>query len=461
MATLLEKLRLMQDAQRAKELAQSLLTAGDYMGALDVLEDGRALMRDGNLQAVHALRRLHRQLGEYLELVADFMGASFVNLAAQLEGASGTRVGGGALIAWTGVHPLLPPCTPNQWPLRHTDPEEQEPHTPAAAAAAAPLVASLASPGQQQGRLSESVIAQLVPRVRGLVRLCRLSKVMERYRSRVTDTLKGVVKTVLLEYLDMADYQQQQQQHEWVDEGGEAAAADGNGRGNGTATIAGVLSSPSSNALTAKVRTMPAADFLDCLGLCLEQMVLLMERAALVHAFLEEQISIELSRLLDRRASRSAGASASSSSVGGGATTDATSPSDSSLALSDQQGQPPQPPPPPTAAVPVPLSSPPPTSKSEKFKSFLDKRRMETQGSNASAGGVQVARIGAGGAAMGVRGAMRDEEQIKMLELQACKRLNDEILKTLCDLCQRHVASLLGTWLGKGKRGYLCLHQIW
>lgn len=87
LATLLEKLRLMQDAQRAKELAQSLLTAGDYMGALDVLEDGRALMRDGNLQSVHALRRLHRQLGEYLELVSDLMGTSFVNLAAQLEGA--------------------------------------------------------------------------------------------------------------------------------------------------------------------------------------------------------------------------------------------------------------------------------------------------------------------------------------------------------------------------------------
>lgn len=87
LATLLEKLRLMQDAHRAKELAQSLLTAGDYMGALDVLEDGRALMRDGNLQGVHALRRLHRQLGEYLELVSDLMGTSFVNLAARLEGA--------------------------------------------------------------------------------------------------------------------------------------------------------------------------------------------------------------------------------------------------------------------------------------------------------------------------------------------------------------------------------------
>jgi vacuolar protein sorting-associated protein 54 len=37
----------------------------------------------------------------------------------------------------------------------------------------------------------------------------------------------------------------------------------------------------------------------------------------------------------------------------------------------------------------------------------------------------------------------KDEDQIKVLELQACKRLNDEVLKTLCDLCQRHIASLL------------------
>lgn len=34
---------------------------------------------------------------------------------------------------------------------------------------------------------------------------------------------------------------------------------------------------------------------------------------------------------------------------------------------------------------------------------------------------------------------------VQVLELQACKRLNDEILKSLCDLAQRHVSSLLGT----------------
>lgn len=37
---------------------------------------------------------------------------------------------------------------------------------------------------------------------------------MERYRARLTETLKGVVKTVLLEYLDMADYQQEDEEGE-------------------------------------------------------------------------------------------------------------------------------------------------------------------------------------------------------------------------------------------------------
>lgn len=65
------------------------------------------------------------------------------------------------------------------------------------------------------------------------MQLCRLSKVLERYRGRLTDTLRGVVKTVLLEYLDMADYQQPQGAPDGLlgaDEGGEQRA-DGSGSG--------------------------------------------------------------------------------------------------------------------------------------------------------------------------------------------------------------------------------------
>lgn len=296
---------------------------------------------------------------------------------------------------------------------------------------------------------------QLVPRVRGLVRLCRLSKVLERYRGRLTDTLKGVVKTVLLEYLDMADYQQPQGGL-FGAEDGEQQRADGSGSGaltspsglGGSNGKAGAGAAATTNALTAKVKAMPARDFLDCLRLCLEQMLLPLERAALVHAFLEEQISVELSRLLDRRAARSSSASAA---AGAGATFEPLSPLPPASPGGAGAGGGP---------APVPPSSPPrgPTgqSKSDKFKSFLDKRRMETQGAGAlavggagaSAAGAQgkggVGGVGAGGGGGG--GVLRDEEQIKLLELQACKRLNDEILKALCDLAQRHVASLLGGW---------------
>lgn len=75
---------------------------------------------------------------------------------------------------------------------------------------------------------------------------------------------------------------------------------------------------------------------------------------------------------------------------------------------------------------------------------------METQGAGAAAGGAGALASGAQAVgklatgAVGGGGVLRDEEQIKLLELQACKRLNDEILKGLCDLAQRHVASLLG-----------------
>lgn len=85
MSSLVEKLKLMQDVQRSKELVQSLLASEDYMAALDVLEDARSVMTDC-LSGVQCLRKLERQLAEYLELVTDLMGSSFINLALQIHG---------------------------------------------------------------------------------------------------------------------------------------------------------------------------------------------------------------------------------------------------------------------------------------------------------------------------------------------------------------------------------------
>jgi hypothetical protein len=85
LGSLAEKLRLMQEVHRSKELVQSLLSAGDYMAALDLLEDSRALMRDG-LAGIQCMKKLERQLAEYLDLVADLMGTSFINLAVRIDG---------------------------------------------------------------------------------------------------------------------------------------------------------------------------------------------------------------------------------------------------------------------------------------------------------------------------------------------------------------------------------------
>lgn len=84
-ATLLEKLKLMAEVQRCKDLVSSLLSSEDYMGALDVLEDARAILAD-SLSGVHCMRKLERQLSDYLELVTELMGTSFINLAVTLHG---------------------------------------------------------------------------------------------------------------------------------------------------------------------------------------------------------------------------------------------------------------------------------------------------------------------------------------------------------------------------------------
>ncbi len=399
LAMLLEKLRLIQDVQRSKELVQSLLGAGDYMGALDVLEDGRALMRDGGLGAVHCIRKLDRQLGEYLELVSDLMGSSFINLAVHFQDDDTDAASGGG--------EFMP-----RFPSSPVPDEEGQP-------------SAHPSPPQQ---LSEALAAQLAPRVQGLVRLCRLSKVLERYRGRLTDTLKGVVKTVLLEYLDMADYQRDDDQEEEI--GGSHNDA-------GKAAAGAVAALPQQQAgggeldaglLTSKVKVMEPGDFLDCLRLCFEQMLLPMERVALIHAFLDEQISVVLSRLLDRRppsTRRSEGEGTPSVEASSTTTTRVTDPASS-------------------GAGPAPPSPSP--SPSTKFKAFLDKRRLETGGGAGGSGSGAGAGSHGGpssGGASGKPAPFKDEDQIKVLELQACKRLNDEVLKTLCNLCQRHIASLL------------------
>lgn len=86
LAALLEKLRLLQDVQRSTTLVQSLLGAGDFLGALDVLEDGQGLVREGGLATVRCTRRLARQLGEYMELVSDLLASSFIGLALSFQG---------------------------------------------------------------------------------------------------------------------------------------------------------------------------------------------------------------------------------------------------------------------------------------------------------------------------------------------------------------------------------------
>lgn len=82
---LMEKLKLMEEVQRSKEIVQSLLASEDYMAALDILEDSRAVLRD-SLAGVQCLRKLDRQLSDYLDLVVDLMGGSFINVAVMAEG---------------------------------------------------------------------------------------------------------------------------------------------------------------------------------------------------------------------------------------------------------------------------------------------------------------------------------------------------------------------------------------
>lgn len=305
----------------------------------------------------------------------------------------------------------------------------------------------------QQPELDEALKAQLVPRVRGLVRLCRLSKALERYRGRLTASLKEVVKTVLTEYLGVAEYQR----------GEDKVGADGavntpaeaaspplpvNGT-SGLPTAAAAATSTEENAglLGKGVRAMKAESFLGCLKLCFEQMLLPMTGVGLIHTFLEEQISEELSRILDRRPVSSSSLHSTHQSQGelstgspgetggegsfGHVNREPSLPPSSSPAVSNSSR---------TDAGSVPPSPTP--SPSNKFKTFLEKRRLETGGGASKSGTSTVGSLGIGGKQQ-TQAPFKDEDQIKVLELQACKKLNDEILKTLCDLCYRHIISLL------------------
>ncbi|EKU21093.1 retrograde transporter [Nannochloropsis gaditana CCMP526] len=397
-----------------------------FLGALDVLEDGQGLVREGGLATVRCTRRLARQLGEYMELVSDLLASSFIGLALSFQG---------------GGHVSDPDaCVPDTRSSLPSPSLLQSEHS----CVRLPL---------QQPELDEALKAQLVPRVRGLVRLCRLSKALERYRGRLTASLKEVVKTVLTEYLGVAEYQR----------GEDKVGADGavntpaeaaspplpvNGT-SGLPTAAAAATSTEENAglLGKGVRAMKAESFLGCLKLCFEQMLLPMTGVGLIHTFLEEQISEELSRILDRRPVPSSSLHSTHQSQGelstgspgetggegsfGHVNREPSLPPSSSPAVSNSSR---------TDAGSVPPSPTP--SPSNKFKTFLEKRRLETGGGASKSGTSTVGSLGIGGKQQ-TQAPFKDEDQIKVLELQACKKLNDEILKTLCDLCYRHIVSLL------------------
>lgn len=55
-----------------------------------------------------------------------------------------------------------------------------------------------------------------------------------------------------------------------------------------------------SSRLSARVRAMEPGAFLECLQLCFEQLLLPMQRVSVMHAFLEEQMDLELMRLIEK-----------------------------------------------------------------------------------------------------------------------------------------------------------------
>jgi len=207
MTKLQEQLDLVQKLLSVRGAVPALLTGEDYLGALEVTQSAKNLLQF-QLKDIIALRTSINQLEEYEKLIGDCLGNQFISFAMNIE-----------------EEPAFSLLREQDSTMEDGDAEEDE-----------------------ESSSKQKTISHVIS---GLLKLGRMQEVLELYRKRLGNDLKVVIKTVVKNYLPIAEQSE--------DEDGMQG-----------------------------LRNMDPGSFLMCIQACFDQIKSIVVKAAKVDQFLQD-----------------------------------------------------------------------------------------------------------------------------------------------------------------------------
>ena len=267
-ALLQEKLVSMQRVVQGRVAIVALLDVEDYFSAMELIAAAKKVYHE-QLSGIVSLRQLGRQLDDIDNLVCEVMCNKFVSMAIQWEDpststpASAVLPSSGATLDSLGMY------------------EELEIYSSSSSA-----LGEGAGIANIEPKLSmEASLKQLL---QSLVLTERTQSALNMYKNRLLDAIKLIVRTCVMEYLSYFDPSLAYEEHPFDQHmGGGADSASG-----------GAADTP----FAQKVREMSGENFLSCLSMCFEHVIVSVQKASLFHQFIERHLTsnIDVAGSLDQ-----------------------------------------------------------------------------------------------------------------------------------------------------------------
>jgi vacuolar protein sorting-associated protein 54 len=243
------KLSSMQKVIEAKQTVRMLLEVDDYVGALQVIDDARNVY-SVELSRLNSMIRMGQELDEYHSLIGEVMSGKFVSVAIQWDDDDG----GFDLESDDNISRFLDGATSRNSNSTVDDRAEHD-------------SVGKSKLSQRQIQLND----QLQDLMHSLVVTGRLQSSLGMYESRLCDSIRLIIRTCVLEYISNFD---------------PLVSAE-----IVQATSSADSDQASDAILSQRVRDMSCENFIACITMVFEHVVLALKRSFRVHTFMKGSLS--------------------------------------------------------------------------------------------------------------------------------------------------------------------------
>lgn len=244
---LYDKLQSMQRVLAGRAAIQAMLEAEDYLGALEMIAEVKQVYHE-ELEGIISMKKVGGQLDDYDHFICEVMCNRFVSIATQYDD---------SLLSDSSSSSSSSSSKPNNL--------------------SSDLPADVLS--ELGGDLGSDTAGSFEQLLRALMHVDRLKPALNMYKQRLSESVRLIVRTCVLEYLTSFDPTLV------VD------ALDFTGSGQG-----GDSSESSSNTPFAqRVRAMSSENFLSCISMCFEHVLIALRRSNSVHKFVESTLARHVS----------------------------------------------------------------------------------------------------------------------------------------------------------------------